>query len=414
MSNLRGIITGSAGTLVLCGACAGTWWIVTAPRHESKSEKPPAPASVAKPVKESELLTIELRPEAEQRLALQVGSVKRMSLPRERVYGGEVQVATGRSVIVATPLTGVLSAVDGEGTLPGEMVKRGQPILQLRPLLTPDSHATLSASRVDADGQVKNSLAQVDATKIARDRARRLLRDEAGSRRQVDEAEAQYEIAVKTWEAATARLELLTRVLSDVDRGATAMLSIDSPRAGLLRNVVAFPDQTVPAGAPLFEIVSLDRVWVRVPVPVGDLADVDPETNARVGRLTSRPGETPRDARPVIAPPSANALAATVDRYFEIDNRDSRWVPGERVAVSLRLTGDEQSLTVPWSAVVQDIHGGTWVYERTRPLTFERRRVLVRRVVSDTAELEPGLPQGTVVVIAGAEELFGAETGFKK
>lgn len=414
MSNLRGIITGSAGTFLLCSACAGAWWIATAPQAASKSEKPPAPASVAKPVKETELLTVVLRPEAEQRLDLQVGAIERRSLPRERVYGGEVMVATGRSVLVAAPLSGVLSAVPDERTQPGEMVKRGQPILNLRPLLTPDSHAMLAASRVDADGQVKNALAQVEATKIARDRARRLLRDEAGSQRQVDETEAQFEVATKTWEAAVARLSLLTRVLGEVDKGTTAPLSIDSPRDGLLRNVIAFPDQTVPAGAPLFEIVSLDRVWVRVPVPVGDLADVDHEANARVGRLTARPGETPRDARPIVAPPTANALAATVDRYFETVNHDSRWVPGERVAVSLRLAGDEQSLTVPWSAVVQDIYGGTWVYERTRPLTYERRRVLVRRVVGDTAELNPELSVGTVVVISGAQELFGAETGFSK
>ena len=414
MSDLRGIITGSLGTFILCGACAGAWWIVNAPRSESKKEKPVPPATVAKPIKESDLLTLELRPEAEKRLDLRVGVIERKSLPRERVYGGEVMVATGRSVLVAAPLSGVLSSAPKEGTQPGEMVKRGQPILRLRPLLTPDSHATLSASRVEAEGQVKNAQAQVEATKIARDRARQLLRAEAGSRRQVDEAEAQYDIAIKTWEAATARLELLTRVLGEMDRGATTSLSIDSPRDGLLRNLIAFPDQTVPAGAPLFEIVSLDRVWVRVPVPVGDLADVDQDSNTRVGRLTSRPGETVREAQPVVAPPSANALAATVDRFYQMDNRDHRWGPGERVAVSLRLKGDEQSPTVPWSAVVQDIHGGTWVYERTRPLTFERRRVLVRRVVGDVAELGAGLSEGTVVVVAGAQELFGEETGFRK
>ncbi|MBC7815310.1 MAG: HlyD family efflux transporter periplasmic adaptor subunit [Planctomycetaceae bacterium] len=414
MSNMRGIITGSVGTLLLCGASAGAWWMLTTPRHESKSEKPVPPASVAKTIKETDLLTVELKPEAEKRLDLQVGKIERTSLPRERVYGGEVMVATGRTVLVAAPLSGVLSAVQGEGPHPGEMVKRGQPILVLRPLLTPDSQATLSAARVDADGQVKNALAQVEAMKIARDRARRLLRDEAGSRRQVDEAEAQHELAVKTWEAVTARLELLTRVLGEVDRGTSAPLSIDSPRDGLLRNVNAFPDQTVPAGAALFEVVSLDRVWVRVPIPVGDLSDVDSVADAQVGRLTSRPGETPRVARPVVAPPSANALAATVDRYFETLNRDARWVPGERVAVTLRLAGDEQSLTVPWSAVVQDINGGTWIYERTRPLVFERRRVLVRRVVHETAELSSGPPEGTTVVVAGAQELFGAESGFKK
>ena len=155
MGDLRGIITGSAGTFILCGACAGGWWIANAPQSESKKEKPPAPAIVAKPVNESDLLTVELRPEAEQRLDLRVGTIERKSLPRERVYGGEVMVATGRSVLVSAPLNGVLSAVPGEVTQPGELVKRGQPILSLRPLLTPDSHATLSASRVDADGQVK-------------------------------------------------------------------------------------------------------------------------------------------------------------------------------------------------------------------------------------------------------------------
>lgn len=414
MSDLRGVISGSVGTLLLCGATAGAWWMLTNPKQGAKSEKPVPSAIVAKPIKESELLTIELRPEAEQRLDLQVGIVEQKSLPRERIYGGEVMIGTGRSVLVAAPLSGVLSEIKGEATQPGEFVKRGQPILTLRPLLTPDSRAMLSASRVDADGQVKNTLAQVEATKIARDRARRLLRDEAGSRRQVDETEAQHELALKTWEAATARLELLNRVLGEVDRGTASPLSIDSPRDGLLRNVNAFPDQTVPAGAALFEVVSLDRVWVRVPVPVGDLSALDSEADAHVGRLTSRAGEAPREARPVVAPPSANALAATVDRYFEMLNRDARWVPGERVAVTLRLAGDEQSLTVPWSAVVHDINGGTWIYEQTRQHVFERRRVIVRRVVQKTAELSKGPTAGTTVVIAGAQELFGAETGFSK
>ena len=35
------------------------------------------------------------------------------------------------------------------------------------------------------------------------------------------------------------------------------------------------PGQIVPANAPLFEVMDLDEVWVRVPVYVGELADTD-------------------------------------------------------------------------------------------------------------------------------------------
>jgi hypothetical protein len=63
---------------------------------------------------------------------------------------------------------------------------------------------------------------------------------------------------------------------------------------------------------------------------------------------------------------------------------------------------------------VIDIYGGTWVYEQTAELEFIRRRVLVRYVAGDTAVLSHGPPPGAPVVVAGAAELFGTETGFTK
>ena len=84
------------------------------------------------------------------------------------------------------------------------------------------------------------------------------------------------------------------------------------------------------------------------------------------------------------------------------------------MGVALTLKSEAESLTLPWSAVIQDIHGGTWVYEQTGERTYVRRRVAVRYVVDDTAVLAFGPPPGTQVVAAGAAELFGTETGFTK
>ncbi|HEV3021097.1 MAG TPA: efflux transporter periplasmic adaptor subunit, partial [Pirellulales bacterium] len=121
-----------------------------------------------------------------------------------------------------------------------------------------------------------------------------------------------------------------------------------------------------------------------------------------------------RTAEPVSAPPTATALAATVDLYYELDNPDGAYRPGQRVGVTLVLAGQDENLVVPWSAVVHDSQGGSWVYERTAPLTFVRRRVEVRFIVANNAVLGYGPAAGAEVVTDGAAELFGTEFGFGK
>ena len=114
------------------------------------------------------------------------------------------------------------------------------------------------------------------------------------------------------------------------------------------------------------------------------------------------------------APPSANSAAGTVDLFYDLDNRVTRYSPGQRVGVTVLLRAEPESLTVPWSAVIHDIYGGTWVYEQAGERTFVRRRIVVRYVVDNTAVLAAGPAPGSQVVTAGAAELFGTETGFTK
>lgn len=222
------------------------------------------------------------------------------------------------------------------------------------------------------------------------------------------------DIATKALGAATARRDLLNKVVGQAESGTTAPVPVDAPDDGELRAVSALPGQTVPAGAALFEVVNLDRVWVRVPVYVGDLPDLDPAAPAAIGPLTARPGDPTRPASPVAAPPAANPAAGTADRFYALDNRETKYAPGQRVGATLTLKGPGDALTVPWPAVVYDIHGGGWVYEKTGDRAYARRRVVVRYVVGDTAVLASGPAPGTPVVTAGAAELFGTETGFSK
>jgi RND family efflux transporter MFP subunit len=261
---------------------------------------------------------------------------------------------------------------------------------------------------------VEKGKVAAEATKVAFERAEQLLRDKAGNQRSVDEARAQLLLAQATLKAAEAHRDLLLSVTSAAQAGTISSLAIPAPMDGMLRNVHAVPGQIVAAGAPLFEVFLLDRLWVRLPVYAGDLAGIETEKEARVSRLGEAPGAAGRAARPVPAPPSADAGAASVDLFYELENAGGTLRPGEKVGVTVALRVPEESLVVPWSAVVHDIHGGTWVYELAAPHTFRRRRVEVSYVAGSLATLASGPGPGESVVSEGAAELFGTEFGIGK
>ena len=413
-NRFRGVPSAALTLAVAAAVAAGAWWLVTNKPAATKPDKPPPAATVAQVVKEADLNTVTLTEDAEQRLALAVGAVEKKAVRRVRVYGGEVAIPVGRAIPVAAPLGGTLRAPTGGELKAGQSVKAGQPIFELTPLLTPDGRATLSASLADAEGQVNSAKAQVEAGRIALDRARRVLKEEVGSQRLVDEAQAAFELASQTLAAATARRAILKKVVGDADTGTVAPIALPAPTSGILRVVSALPGQTVPGGAALFEVADLSAVWVRVALPVGDLDAVDRAAAVEVGRLSSAPGAKPVAAKPVPAPPSANPLAATVDVFYELPNADGKLAPGQRLGVTVPLADAADGLTVPWAAVVFDVTGGTWVYEQTGPRRYTRKRVAVAYTLGTDAVLSSGLAAGAKVVTAGAQELFGAETGFSK
>src|SRR5258708_5973437 len=66
------------------------------------------PAKVAHIAKEDELNTIQLSPDAERRLGIELVAVQFRRLQRVKTYGGEVTLPTGASIIVSAPVGGTL------------------------------------------------------------------------------------------------------------------------------------------------------------------------------------------------------------------------------------------------------------------------------------------------------------------
>ena len=377
-------------------------------KSDQLADKSQPPAKVENAVKESALSTVTLSPKAEERLGIEISIVKQRNLPQSLKLGGEIISIPGNDVRAAAPVAGtVLKSKKGEIPPAGKYVKRGEEILRL--LMLPPEKDLLGAREEVIVKQGQLELAQAKAN-----RAKQLIASKAISEKVFEETQVELTRAKADLNAATARLNLLSHRDLDTAAGNLSTLVLGSPIEGVLQRIYVAAGQTVPASTVLFEVASLSPVWVRVPVYVGDLAKINLQKDASIQPLGKAQSSVFFSARLVPGPLLSDAGSASADLFFEMPNTDRLFRIGEKVSVSLLQKSPEDSLTVPSSAILYDIHGGNWVYIKIAPYVYSRCRVEVSHIVNDFAVLTRGLKAGDEVVVAGAAEIFGTEFGVGK
>jgi cobalt-zinc-cadmium efflux system membrane fusion protein len=367
---------------------------------------PDAPAHVENPVQEADLTTIHLTEEAERRIGIELGAIEVRAVQRRRSFGGELMAAPGSEVSVTAPRAGMIVAPEG-GRIPGagSFVSAGQSLLRLVALPAGDELLGGGGSLEVVEARLENAQAKAS-------RARELLDAGVASQAEVEDAQAELRSARAAVDAVRARMELLATGSTSINLSSLSPLVLSAPMAGAVHGVHVAPGQTVPTGAALMEIVDANPLWVRVPVYVGILPDVDLEAEAtliRPGAPSDAPGFS---AVAINGPPTADAGTVSADLYYRVANPDGVLRPGERVSVQVPMDGGgtEGSL-IPWAAVLHDIQGGTWVYEALEGHAYTRRRVEVKDVVDGFAVLTRGPAPGTSIVVVGAAELYSTEFG---
>ncbi len=396
--------------------------------NKPAKQSPPKiePAHVEHHVDEQDLNRVTLTAQAEERLGIQLAETLFTEVQRRRTVGGEVLLPPGQTIMVSAPVAGTLSDPSvGTGPVPGNRVEAGQAIFTIKPLLTPErdvltpseqiqvaqTKANVATTQIDAERQIESAKISVDAAQIAYDRAVQLLKGKAGSQRTVDEASAMLKLAQEALTTAETRYDFLAGIKLDEQAGELESREIESPVAGVLQSLSGAAGETVVGGKALFSVITTNRVWIRVPVYVGQWREIDATRAATIAEFGQPASEKSVEANYVSAPPSANSIATTVDVFYELDNSDGRLYPGQRLAVTVPLHSRAKSLVVPFKAVLYDIHGGTWVYEQMAEHVYARRRVSVEYVDGDNAILASGPEPGSKVVTDGAVELFGTEFG---
>jgi hypothetical protein len=113
--------------------------------------------------------------------------------------------------------------------------------------------------------------------------------------------------------------------------------------------------------------------------------------------------DEPAKVEPVEGSDGLSQVTLTADAAERIDLQTA--------VVRTEGEGAAERTIVPYSAIVYETDGETWVYTSADDLSFVREHVSVLEIDGDRAVLSEGPPAGTEVVTVGVAELFGAEHG---
>lgn len=175
-----------------------------------------------------------------------------------------------------------------------------------------------------------------------------------------------------------------------------------APISGMIARRIVNPGETVGAGMPVFTIVDLNPVKVRVGVPETDIARVKAGQTAsiQIPAMADRSFEGRVELVGVAAEPASRTY--TVKILTPNPNHILR--AGMIAEAQIRTDVTVHALTLPGEAILRDPQGATLVY-----VYFpERKRVYARRVQVGTVEgreveITSGLKGDELVVVAGQQ-----------
>lgn len=282
-----------------------------------------------------------------------------------------IRPAAGGEALLTAPLDGVVAATTR--VFVGMDVGRGAAVVRLTP-------------RVGSDRSLEEIHSQLGLAKTRLGRLEELLKLEAASPAEVEEARA--------------RVRTLSAELRAVGGGGS-QVAVRSPLAGRIAEVLVVPGQAVSAGAPLARIVRTKPLWVEVamrPAEIGSL------TGGIAGLvLYPSAGRAPvafgrGEVRLVSRAPEVDRATGSIGAIIEV--RSSMPLsPGTAVNAEVLLPDQVHGIVVPASTVIDD-GGVPVVYIQVEGESFIRQEVQVAATQGDSILVE-NLPVGARIVTRG-------------
>ena len=325
----------------------------------------------------------------DQMAHVQIVTVQPSTLTRELRLTGTVAFNGFDTTPVITQVSGPVSRIV---VMPGEQVRRGQPLLYVS---SPD-YSQLLANYLKA----RDAFQLADKNYV---RAKDLYDHHAIAERDLQAAESASAQARADLGAAEQSLRIvgITNPGAMVDKPMTSEIPVLAPIAGEAVERLAAPGQVIQAGSTqVFTISNLSTVWVlanvyqkdlpwvRVGDPVTITAEAYPATDFR-GRISYIAAALDPNTR-------------TLQARIAVKNPGSKLKKDMYVVAVVRAGTLPNALTVPSAAVLRDSENQPFVYTVAAKNQFARQPVTVGETAGGQMQVISGLAPGDRVVGDGS------------
>jgi cobalt-zinc-cadmium efflux system membrane fusion protein len=304
------------------------------------------------------------------------------TIERTLVLPAVVEADPARLVKVLPPLSGRITQLQVQL---GQPVEVGQPLAVLESSDLRTAYADYDRAKVLLELATKN-----------RDRLRNLVKTQAISVREVQQAETDFVTAEAEFQRAEARLNQIGAAADTAH--ASRVLTISSPISGSVIDLAVAPGAFWnDPNSPLMTVADLTTIWVTANVPEKDIALVAKDQRVDVN-FSAYPGEVFHGlvlfVSQVLDPDTRRAKVR-----IAFPNPDDRLKPAMFASVTFFAAPQTVSV-VPTDALVLKKDSNR-VFVETAPWTFEPRPVKTGFQQGDQIVIQEGLKAGDRIVVKG-------------
>lgn len=331
---------------------------------------------------------VKMAAEQQKQSGVQLAAAGKRALAGSIAATGKVEANADRIAHVSPRIPGKIVSV--KATL-GDGVGAGQVLATL------DSVELGEALNRFRQSKTRLSLAQSNL-----DRVKSLVEKKIAPRKEVQQAESEYETAKAELHTDRERLSLYGLSASELASGASRPhLPVRAPIAGTITEKHAIVGELSDPAKSLYTIADLSSVWVVVDIHEKDLAKVRRGQQASVA-VTAFPGEKFR-GRITYLSDQLNEASRTVKARVEVANPGRRLKPEMFASVEVTLAADAPPVLAVPEAALQEVDGKKLVFVAVSESEFEPRQVETGRASAGLVEIVSGLKEG---------ERYAAKGGF--
>lgn len=349
---------------------------------------------------------VRLEPPAQTRIGIRTQPLAIQTIQPEIVAFGRLEEDPSWTFVLRAPIPGTLHVASGrDWPRLGESLADGAIVGTIEPRLAPADRIGLTNQLATARAELNASTSSLATAKAAYERARVLNADNKNvSDRALEEAAARLAAEEARVKTATETVQLLESSLRFAGPTGTRPLAVE--RGGDVVEIMARPGEAIEPGTPILRVAKLDRLLVRIDVPVGE--HIPPTVSAArvfaVGYEDHSIGAE-RVGVAVTAEPAAQGQSF----LFRLTSTLFGLRPGLAVTARIAVPGPQRTgVLIPAAAVVR-VAGKAYAFVQVGANEFVRKEVTLDQPIDGSYLSPTHFSPGDRVVVEGAQLLLSEE-----